>query len=87
MSSAKKSRYGVYYDLTASPYEYVTPYGDVFKFRSAKKLEMYTRDAPKEIERLAALIDRNQMQDFLPDEIVRLLHRTVYRSLYRKIEA
>lgn len=86
MSSVKKSRYGVYYDVTASPYEYTTPYGDVFKFRSAKKLEMYTRDAPIEIKRLNSIIERNQMTDFLPEEIIRLLHRTVYRSLYRKIE-
>ena len=84
--SAKKSRYGVYYDLEASPYEYRTPYGDVFKFRSAKKLEMYTRDAPKEIERMDSIIDRNELREFLPDEIIRLLHRTVYRSFYRKIE-
>lgn len=84
--SAKKSRYGVYYDLDASPYEYRTQYGDVFKFRSKKKLEMYTRDAPKEIERMDSIIERNKMNDFLPDDIIRLLHRTVYRSLYRKIE-
>lgn len=84
--SAKKSRYGVYYDLKASPYEYRTQYGDVFKFRSKKKLEMYTRDAPKEIERLNAIIERNQLQEYLPEDIVRFLHRTVYRSFYRKIE-
>ena len=86
MSNAKKSRYGVYYDKSASPYEYTTPYGDVFKFRSQKKLDIYTRDAPKEIERLNSIIERNAMNDFLPDDIVRLLHRTVYRSFYRKIE-
>lgn len=86
MPNAKKSRYGVYYDVKESPYEYTTPYGDSFKFRSAKKLEMYTRDAPREIARLDAVIDRNQLREFLPDEIIRLLHRTVHRSLYRKIE-
>ena len=84
--SAKKSRYGVWYDLEASPYEYRTQYGDVFKFRSQKKLDMYTRDAPKEIERMDSIIDRNNMRDFLPADIIRLLHRTVYRSFYRKIE-
>lgn len=84
--SAKKSRYGVYYDLEASPYEYRTQYGDVFKFRSKKKLEIYTRDAPKEIEKIDSIIDRNDLRDFLPDDIIRLLHRTVYRSFYRKIE-
>lgn len=84
--SAKKSRYGVWYDLEASPYEYRTPYGDVFKFRSQKKLDIYTRDAPKEIDRMKSIIERNKMTDFLPDDIIRLLHRTVYRSFYRKIE-
>lgn len=84
--SAKKSRYGVYYDLEASPYEYRTQYGDVFKFRSKKKLEIYTRDAPKEIEKIDSIIDRNDLRDFLPDDIIRLLYRTVYRSFYRKIE-
>lgn len=84
--SAKKSRYGVYYDLEASPYEFRTQYGDAFKFRSKKKLEIYTRDVPGEIERLNAIIDRNQMREVLPDDIIRLLHRTVYRSFYRKIE-
>lgn len=84
--SAKKSRYGVWYDLEASPYEYRTPYGDVFKFRSQKKLDIYTRDAPKEIDRMNSIIERNEMTDFLPDDIIRLLHRTVYRSFYRKIE-
>lgn len=86
MPNAKKSRYGVYYDLEASPYEFTTPYGDVFKFRSAKKLEMYTRDAPKEIDRLQGVIDRNDLREFLPEELIRLLERTVYRSFYRKIE-
>lgn len=84
--SAKKSRYGVYYDLSASPYEYRTPYGDVFKFRSRKKLEIYTRDIPKELERLTALIDRHDLSDVLPDEIIRLLRRSIYRAFYRKIE-
>ena len=61
-------------------------YGDVFKFRSKKKLEIYTRDIPKEIDRLNSIIERNTLSDFLPDDIIRLLRRTVYRSFYRKIE-
>lgn len=86
MSNVKKSRYGVYYDLEASPYEYRTPYGDIFKFRSRKKLEMYTRDAPIEIERLDSLITRYDLRDWVPEEIEALLRRSVYRALYRKIE-
>ena len=82
----KVSRRGVYYDLSISPYEFTSPYGDVFKFSSKKKLEMYTRDIPKEITRLEALIKRHDMQSFIPGEIVKLLKKAVYRSFYRKIE-
>lgn len=86
MSNSPVTRRGVYKDLNLSPYEYTTPYGDIFKFSSAKRLEMYTRDIPKEVERLEKLLARNDMQDWLPGEIIQLLTNTVYRSFYRKIE-
>lgn len=82
----KKSRRGVYYDLNISPYEYTSPYGDIFKFRSKKRLDMYHRDIPKEIDRVEKLMKRNDMSSLLPDEILQLLYKMVYRSLYRKIE-
>lgn len=80
------SRRGVYYDLTVSPYEYNTPYGELFKFSSAKKLEIYSRDVMKEIDRLHKLIDRNGMRELVPDELVQFLIRCVYKAFYRKIE-
>lgn len=80
------SRYGVYYDLTKSPYEYTTPYGDLFKFSSAKKLEMYRRDIVKERERFSKAIARHDLVYDIPPEIVHLLYRAVYTSFYRKIE-
>ena len=86
MSETNISRRGVYYDLNLSPYEFITPYGDVFKFRSEKKLEIYTRDIIKELERLEKVIDRNDMRRFLADEIQHLLRRTMYKSFYKKIE-
>lgn len=86
MSDVKKSRRGVYYDLSISPYEFRTPYGDSFKFSSAKKLEIYTRDVPKEIDRLEGIITRNEMNSFIPEEIHNLLRRAVYQSFYRKVE-
>lgn len=86
MDKPAVSRRGVYYDLTMSPYEWVSPYGDIFKFSSKKKFEMYTRDAPKEIEKLEKLIARNDLADFIPVEIIGLLRREVYRAFYRKIE-
>lgn len=86
MSDVQRSRRGVYYDLTVSPYEYNTPYGDIFKFSSEKKLEIYTRDVPKELDRLQKLIDRHDLQEFIPEEIHQLLKRAVYQSFYRKVE-
>lgn len=80
------SRRGVYYDLTKSPYEYKSPYGDLFKFSSKKKLEIYTRDIEKELERLDKAITRNNMESFIPVEIYQLLIKAVYRSFYKTIE-
>lgn len=86
MTDEKISRRGVYYDLDMSPYEYQSPYGDSFKFRSAKKLEVYTRDIEKEISRVEKVLNRNRLKSFLPSEIVTLIYKNVYRSFYRKIE-
>ena len=86
MAEPIKSRRGVYYDLEKSPYEYVNSYGDIFKFSRQKRLDIYTRDIPKEIERMSKLIARNDLWTFLPDEIVHLLYRETYRAFYRKIE-
>lgn len=80
------SRRGVYYDVTMSPYEFNSPYGDIFKFSSAKKLEIYTRDVEKELKRLEAFLDRNELRTFIPHEIGELLKRSVYCSFYRKVE-
>ena len=86
MAEPIKSRRGVYYDLEKSPYEYISSYGDIFKFSSQKRLEIYTRDIPKEIERVSKMISRNDLWDFIPTEIVRLIYRETYRAFYRKIE-
>mgnify|MGYP003292379856 CR=1 FL=1 len=81
-----KSRRGVYYDLTKSPYEYESPYGDLFKFSSQKKLEIYTRDIEKEIDRMTKVLDRHGLADYLPGEIIQLLYRSTFKCFYRKIE-
>lgn len=86
MGEVIKSRRGVYYDLSQSPYEYTTPFGDCFKFSSEKKKAMYTRDIVKELQRVDGIIKRHGMGDYLPDEIIQLIQRAVHRSLYRKIE-
>lgn len=85
MSEDKVSRRGVYRDLSLSPYEYHSPYGDIFKFPSEKKLEMYARDIQKELDRITKTVERLQLEEYLPHEIIRLLHRSTYRAFYRKV--
>lgn len=80
-----KSRRGVYRDLSKSPYEYQSPYGDLFKFPSEKKLEMYARDVQKELDRLNKTLDRNELWRYVPTEILQLIERSAYRAFYRKV--
>lgn len=86
MNGGKISRRGVYYDLEVSPYEYTTPYGDIFKFSSSKKLEIYVRDIQKEIKRFDAFLDRHDLRSIIPIEIVELIKRKQYRAFYKTIE-
>lgn len=86
MTEQVRSRRGVYYDLTKSPYEYQNSYGDLFKFSSQKKLDMYTRDIEKELDRLEKCFARNELVSFIPVEIKQLLRKAVYKALYKKIE-
>lgn len=85
-NGVKISRRGVYYDLTISPYEFQTPYGEIFKFSSQKKLDMFTRDIGKEIKRLHDVLNRNNLSIYVPDSTVELLTKAVYRSLYSKFQ-
>lgn len=87
MSDAKKvSRRGVYYDLTKSPYEVITPYGDLFKFSSAKKKEIYTRDVEKEVAKIEKALDRHNLKNHLPREILDLIYRSTYRAFWKHVE-
>lgn len=86
MTDVKRSRRGVYYDLTESPYEFNSPYGDLFKFSSEKKLEIYRRDIAKELKRVNDLFDRHDLKEYVPDEIIDLVRRAVYRSFYKRVE-
>lgn len=86
MSERIKTARGVYLDLTKSPYIYTSMYGDVFRFSSAKRLEIYDRDVKKEVERLDKLLDRHELRTFIPEEIYALLRRSVYEAFYKKIE-
>lgn len=43
MVNKKISARGVYYDLELSPYEYTDDLGNIFKFSSEKKLDMFVK--------------------------------------------
>lgn len=86
MSERIKTARGVYLDLSKSPYIYTSMYGDVFRFSSAKRLEIYDRDVTKELDRVEKLLDRHDMRDFIPAEIHALLRRSMYEAFYKKIE-
>lgn len=86
MSEGVVSRYGVYRDLEKSPYRYESPYGDIFKFRSQKKLDIYTRDIQKEIDRVSKFVGRMDLDRHLPKEIIQLLYRSTYKALYDHVE-
>lgn len=85
MNENKVSRRGVYKDLSLSPYVYTSTYGDVFKFPSQKKLDIYTRDVKKEIERVAKCIERLNLNEYLPDEIIQMLYRYTYQAFYKQL--
>lgn len=84
MSENKVSRRGYYYDLNASPHEFKSPCGDVFKFPSEKKLEMYRRDITKELKRCEAFLKRNELENYLDDYVTQAIYDAVYRALYNK---
>ena len=85
MQDRPVSRRGVYYDLSLSPYGYETPYGDIFKFPSQKKLDMYTRDVEKKLETIEKLIDKHELRRFIPDGTHHMLRRAVYQSMYNRL--
>lgn len=86
MKKARVTARGVFKDLSISPYVYKTPYGDLFRFRSAKKLEMYEREIVKDLDRLESAIDRNDVRRFLTPDVITGIERAVYRATYKRIE-
>ena len=86
MDKGVVSRYGVYRDLEKSPYGYASPYGDIFKFRSQKKLDIYHREIQKEIDRVSKFVGHLGLERYVPSEIIHLLYRSTYKALYENIE-
>lgn len=87
MKDTRISERGVYYDLSISPYVYRSPYGDIFKFSSRKKLEVYTRKIEEEKERLESLLFKfKDLNDSWKTGTRDLYHKNMYERIYNKVE-
>ena len=80
------SRRGVYYDLSLSPYEYKTSYGDILKFRSQKKLDMYEKTFRKKLEAVKWSLDRHGLSDFVTPDVIKTLEQLIHEALYAQME-
>ena len=76
------SRRGFYHDLDLSPYEYISPYGDSFKFPSQKKLESFEKHVPKEIEKVTKAISGLGVAPYVMPEVLQILYRVKYHEYY-----
>ena len=76
---------GYYYNLGKSPYVWKSPYGDIYRLPSAKRLEMMETKTTEEIQRVNKLLRRNNLENVLPDEIVNLIKRYCVEAVYRQI--
>ena len=86
MTHPIKSRRGVYYDLEKSPYEFTSPYGDIFKFSSEKKMDIYTRDIDAQLARFDKVIERFQLDQIVMPIMISEIRRAIYQSFYRQVE-
>jgi hypothetical protein len=87
MRSAEISRRGVYYNLDISPYTYKAPYGEIFKFSSAKKLEIYTRLISEQIAKIDKLLRVYTFKDDRKETIkANLMNNIFYTEIYKKVE-
>ena len=82
---ADVSARGFYYNLAVSPYGYTSPYGDLYKLPSQKKLDMMERDAARALERVDKMLDKNDLWGFLPDEIIVLIKKAAIESVHMRL--
>jgi len=87
MTNPAVSRRGIYYNLEISPYSFTTPYGDIFKFSSPKKLEIYVR----RINELKRKIDKivNEYEEILgifwKENTLIKLEEEIYVYVYNEV--
>jgi len=87
MTKPGVSRRGIYYNLEISPYSFTTPCGDIFKFSSPKKLEIYVR----RLNELNRKIDKivNEYEEILgifwKENTLIKLEEEIYLYVYKEV--
>lgn len=81
------SRRGVYHDLTISPYVYKTPYGDILKFPSQKKIDVYTRQVDKTLGQIWGQFIRIGIMTWLDQPTRHDIESCVYLLVYEQQKA
>ena len=82
------SRRGVYYNLDLSPYEFHTPCGVIFKFSSAKKLEIYTRRLNQLMAQIIKLVNKHEvlLGSYWKKNTLRNMEDVIYQFVYSEVE-
>lgn len=76
---------GYYYNLEKSPYVWISPYGDSYKLPSRKRVEMIEKQVPEALSRLDKLLEKYELRDSLPPDLVTLLGRYLVNAVYNRI--
>lgn len=76
---------GFYYNLSKSPYVWLSPYGDYFKLPSAKRVEMMDKRAKEAIGRLDKLLETYELKNVLPDDLAQQLGKYIVQAVYEGI--
>ena len=76
---------GFYYNLSKSPYAWVSPYGDYFKLPSAKRVEMMDKRAREALGRLEKLLESYELKTVLPNDLALQLGKYIVQAVYEGI--
>ena len=80
-----KTRRGVYTDLSLSPYSVTTGCGNIFKFSSKKKMEIFQRICPERLEKLEKNFNKihkiTGYKFLITDGVISDLEHKVYKEV------
>lgn len=80
---------GVYYNLEISPYRYESPNGEIFKFSSQKKMDMFVNRVETLRNNLIKMIDK--YRDVLGEEWMNITiyysELCIYKHVYDNMKA